>query len=71
IKKYGNPADANRDSWFAGYTPQYTMDVWTGYEKDSPENYISDRSTRIAQQMCQAMMSKFARDKSRFERPSS
>lgn len=71
IKKYGIPADANRDSWFAGYTPQYTMAVWTGYEKDSPENYISDRYTKIAQQMFQVMMSKFATDKSRFERPSS
>lgn len=71
IKKYGIPADANRDSWFAGYSPQYTMAVWTGYEKDSPENYIGDRSTRIAQQMFQVMMSKFATDKTRFERPSS
>ncbi|MGE7860757.1 PBP1A family penicillin-binding protein [Bacillus mobilis] len=71
IKKYGIPADANRDSWFAGYSPQYTMAVWTGYEKDGPENYIGDRSTRIAQQMFQVMMSKFATDKSRFERPSS
>ncbi|MGE1130967.1 PBP1A family penicillin-binding protein [Bacillus wiedmannii] len=71
LKKYGIPADANRDSWFAGYTPQYTMAVWTGYEKDGPENYIGDRSTRIAQQMFQVMMSKFATDKSRFERPSS
>ncbi|MBJ8103296.1 MULTISPECIES: penicillin-binding protein 1A [Bacillus cereus group] len=71
IKKYDIPADANRDSWFAGYTPQYTMAVWTGYEKDSAENYIGDRSTRIAQQMFQVMMSKFATDKSRFERPSS
>ncbi|KAA0766783.1 PBP1A family penicillin-binding protein [Bacillus sp. SH5-2] len=71
IKKYDIPADANRDSWFAGYSPQYTMAVWTGYEKDGPENYIGDRSTRIAQQMFQVMMSKFATDKSRFERPSS
>ncbi|PEC23848.1 PBP1A family penicillin-binding protein [Bacillus cereus] len=71
IKKYGIPADANRDSWFAGYSPQYTMAVWTGYEKDGPENYIGDRSTKIAQQMFQVMMSKFATDKSRFERPSS
>ncbi len=71
IKKYGIPADANRDSWFAGYSPQYTMAVWTGYEKDGPENYIGDRSTRIAQQMFQVMMSKFATDTSRFERPSS
>ncbi|QWG32822.1 PBP1A family penicillin-binding protein [Bacillus mycoides] len=71
IKKYGIPADANRDSWFAGYTPQYTMAVWTGYEKNGPENYISDRYTKIAQQMFQVMMSKFTTDKSRFERPSS
>ncbi|EEL88665.1 penicillin-binding protein [Bacillus cereus] len=71
IKEYGIPADANRDSWFAGYTPQYTMAVWTGYEKNGPENYISDRYTRIAQQMFQVMMSKFATDNSRFERPSS
>ena len=71
LKKYGIPADANRDSWFAGYTPQYTMAVWTGYVKNGPENYISDRYTKIAQQMFQVMMSKFATDKSRFERPSS
>ncbi|MDR4985387.1 penicillin-binding protein [Bacillus cereus] len=71
IKKYGIPADANRDSWFAGYSPQYTMAVWTGYEKDGPENYIGDRSTKIAQQMFQVMMSKFATDTSRFERPAS
>ncbi|MDG2738958.1 fibronectin type III domain-containing protein, partial [Vibrio parahaemolyticus] len=47
------------------------MAVWTGYEKNGPENYISDRYTRIAHQMFQVMMSKFATDKTRFERPSS
>ncbi len=47
------------------------MAVWTGYVKNGPENYISDRYTKIAQQMFQVMMSKFATDKSRFERPSS
>ena len=39
--------------------------------KEWSENYISDRYTKIAQQMFQVMMSKFATDKSRFERPSS
>ena len=39
--------------------------------KKMVKNYVSDRSTRIAQQMFQVMMSKFATDKSRFERPSS
>ena len=71
LQKYDIPADANRDSWFAGYTPQYTMAVWTGYEKDGPKIMLAYRSTRIAQQMFQVMMSKFATDKSRFERPSS
>lgn len=33
LQKHNIPASANRDSWFAGYTPQYTMAVWTGYEK--------------------------------------
>ena len=31
-------------------------------KKIAPENYISDRYTKIAQQMFQAMMSKFATD---------
>ncbi len=42
-----------------------------GTKKNGPENYISDRYTKIAQQMFQVMMSKFATDKTRFERPSS
>ncbi|KEK22716.1 penicillin-binding protein 1A [Bacillus gaemokensis] len=73
IKKHNIPESANRDSWFAGYSPQYTMSVWTGYTEDSPENYIADKSPslRIAQQIFKAMMSEFATDTSRFERPSS
>ncbi|MGG3657746.1 PBP1A family penicillin-binding protein [Bacillus pseudomycoides] len=73
LKKYNIPESANRDSWFAGYSPQYTMSVWTGYEKDSEENYIADKSpsVRIAQQIFKEMMSKFATDTSRFEQPSS
>ncbi|MED0855142.1 PBP1A family penicillin-binding protein [Bacillus pseudomycoides] len=73
LKKYNIPESANRDSWFAGYSPQYMMSVWTGYEKDSEENYIADKSpsVRIAQQIFKEMMSKFATDTSRFEQPSS
>ncbi|WP_243521381.1 PBP1A family penicillin-binding protein [Bacillus pseudomycoides] len=73
LQLYNIPESANRDSWFAGYSPQYTMSVWTGYEKDSEENYIADKSPsiRIAQQIFKEMMSKFATDTSRFEQPSS
>ncbi len=31
IAQYNLPGSATRDSWFAGYTPKYTMAVWTGY----------------------------------------
>ncbi|WP_459503116.1 transglycosylase domain-containing protein [Bacillus sp. C1] len=71
IAKYGLPDSATRDSWFAGYTPQYTMAVWTGYMKNGPDNYISSKNTKIAQQIFKEMMSKFGTNTSRFKAPSS
>ncbi|MDA1635528.1 PBP1A family penicillin-binding protein [Bacillus cereus] len=71
IAQYNLPESATRDSWFAGYTPQYTMAVWTGYTKDSKEDYISSKNTKIAQLIFKEMMSKFATDKSRFKMPNS
>ncbi|WP_242217449.1 transglycosylase domain-containing protein [Bacillus cereus group sp. BfR-BA-01380] len=70
LREYGFPETASPDSWFAGYTPQYTMAVWTGYNKQS-EGYIDKNSSPIAQRMFKAMMSKFGSDTSRFEMPSS
>ncbi|EEL50729.1 PBP1A family penicillin-binding protein [Bacillus cereus] len=71
LAQYGIPASAVRDSWFAGYTPQYTMAVWTGYMKDGTEEYISSKNTKIAQQIFKEMMSQFGTDTSRFKMPSS
>ncbi|WIY63284.1 transglycosylase domain-containing protein [Bacillus arachidis] len=71
IAKYGLPDSATRDSWFAGYTPQYTMAVWTGYMKNGPEDYISSKNTKIAQQIFKEMMSKFGTNTSHFKMPSS
>ncbi|KYG27216.1 penicillin-binding protein [Bacillus gaemokensis] len=71
VAKYGIPASASRDSWFAGYTPQYTMAVWTGYMKNGPEDYISSKNTKIAQQIFKEMMSQFGSDTSHFKAPSS
>ncbi|MED0827889.1 PBP1A family penicillin-binding protein [Bacillus pacificus] len=71
LAKYNIPESATRDSWFAGYTPQYTMAVWTGYMKDGKDEYISSKNTKIAQLIFKEMMSKFATDKSRFKMPSS
>ncbi|ASI77851.1 MULTISPECIES: PBP1A family penicillin-binding protein [Bacillus] len=71
LAKFNIPESATRDSWFAGYTPQYTMAVWTGYMKDGKDEYISSKNTKIAQLIFKEMMSEFATDKSRFKMPSS
>ncbi|MBO1581623.1 transglycosylase domain-containing protein [Bacillus sp. XF8] len=71
LAKYGIPASASRDSWFAGYTPQYTMAVWTGYMKDGSEDYISSKNTKIAQQIFKEMMSEFGTSGAKFKMPSS
>ncbi|EOO27403.1 1A family penicillin-binding protein [Bacillus cereus VD133] len=71
MKKYNLPEAANRDSWFAGYTPQYTMAIWTGYPTDGAEYYVDSQSTKIAPQIFKEMMSKFGTDKSHFYQPPS
>ncbi|PHB86722.1 penicillin-binding protein [Bacillus wiedmannii] len=71
LAQYNIPESATRDSWFAGYTPQYTMAVWTGYMKDGKDEYISSKNTKIAQLIFKEMMSEMATDKSRFKMPSS
>ncbi|MGN4668511.1 PBP1A family penicillin-binding protein [Bacillus cereus group sp. MYBK234-1] len=69
ISKYGIPNSASRDSWFAGYTPQYTMAVWTGYMKNGFKEYINSTNTKIAQKIFKEMMSKFGTNKSKFKMP--
>jgi penicillin-binding protein 1A len=29
-----------RDSWYAGYTPEYTAVVWMGYDETTPKHYL-------------------------------
>lgn len=67
--KYGYPASATNDSWFVGYTPQYTMAVWTGYAENGPGNYMTGTTTKISQLMFKDMMQAFGADQSRFQQP--
>ncbi|ULT55073.1 PBP1A family penicillin-binding protein [Neobacillus drentensis] len=69
--KYGYPSTATNDSWFAGYTPQYTMAVWTGYAQNGSGNYMAGNTTKIAQYMFKAMMRSFGTDSSSFQQPNS
>ncbi|MBS4203551.1 transglycosylase domain-containing protein [Lederbergia citrea] len=69
--KYGYPNSAINDSWFAGYTPQYTMAVWTGYAQNGHGNYVAGDLSKIAHLMFKAMMQSFGTDSSNFQQPSS
>ncbi|WP_045521060.1 transglycosylase domain-containing protein [Neobacillus niacini] len=69
--KYGYPGEATNDSWFAGYTPQYTMSVWTGYAQNGPGTYMSGNTTKISQLMFKAMMEAFGMDTANFQQPES
>lgn len=69
--RYGYPNSATNDSWFAGYTPQYTMAVWTGYAQNGSGNYMEGNTTKIAQYMFKAMMQSFGTDSSSFQQPNS
>ncbi|PKR85254.1 transglycosylase domain-containing protein [Heyndrickxia camelliae] len=70
IGEFGYPQDATNDSWMVGYTPQYTMAVWTGYVKNGSGNYMLGNTTKISQLMFKNMMQTFGTDKSRFQQPS-
>ncbi|WP_163100355.1 transglycosylase domain-containing protein [Peribacillus alkalitolerans] len=69
--KYGYPDTATNDSWFAGYTPQFTMAVWTGYTQNGQGNYMIGDTTKIAQLMFKEMLQTFGTDSSSFQQPKS
>lgn len=69
--KYGYPNAATNDSWFAGYTPQYTMAVWTGYAQNGQGNYMTGNTTKISQLMFKAMMEAIGTDTANFQQPES
>ncbi|MDP4084043.1 MAG: PBP1A family penicillin-binding protein [Bacillota bacterium] len=67
--RFGYPSSATNDSWIAGYTPQYTMAVWTGYAKNGPGNYMLGYTTKVSQLLFKSMMQEFGTDQSNFIQP--
>ncbi|MTV81141.1 PBP1A family penicillin-binding protein [Secundilactobacillus folii] len=52
------PSDSAMDSWMTGYTKNYSLSVWTGYDKQfQTGHYITQSETEIAQQIYRAEMS--------------
>ena len=51
------PSDAVVDSWMAGYTKNYSVAVWTGYDKSTEAGgYLDTSNEKISQQIYRAMM---------------
>lgn len=55
------PDGATMDSWFTGYTKNYAISVWTGYDKQfQTGHYVSETQTSIAQEIYKYEMSYLA-----------
>ncbi|HBF75627.1 MAG TPA: carboxypeptidase, partial [Lactobacillus sp.] len=51
------PGDAAMDSWFTGYTKNYSLSIWTGYDKQfQAGHYIPEAQTKIAQEIYRSEM---------------
>ncbi|RZT14531.1 penicillin-binding protein 1A [Fictibacillus sp. BK138] len=61
------------DSWFAGYTTNYTAAVWTGYDKTNAEQYLTPEDQKIAKYIFKSIVSEVSKEKKTagFEKPKS
>ncbi|MGL5548679.1 MAG: transglycosylase domain-containing protein, partial [Culicoidibacterales bacterium] len=61
IDALGLPSTADKDHWFVGYTPEYTMAVWGGYDTVSSEYYNKFANAPIVSSIFSSMMSEFGK----------
>ncbi|UQS85363.1 PBP1A family penicillin-binding protein [Apilactobacillus apisilvae] len=58
------PSYAVMDSWFAGYTTNYSLAIWTGYDHQfQTGNYMTAQQTEIAQKIYKYEMEYISRNK--------
>ncbi|TDQ41493.1 penicillin-binding protein 1A [Aureibacillus halotolerans] len=70
--KYGLPNRAVPDSWFSGYSTEYTTAIWTGYPKTTSDFYMDYQSQQIAKQLFRAIMTQISGDQvADFQQPDS
>lgn len=70
--KYNLPSSAVPDSWFAGYTTNYSIAIWSGYEKRQ-DAITSWDERRLPQTLFKSIMSEISKnvETARFSQPSS
>jgi penicillin-binding protein 1A len=69
--KYGLPYNAVRDSWFIGYSSEYTTGVWVGYESMGEDLYLTPSEARLSLDLFKRVMTHIHQDKKTeaYERP--
>lgn len=72
-KKYKIPSDGVPDSWFGGFTTNYSIAVWTGYDRFGEKNYLNSNDRRLAMQIFKSVMTELSKgkDTSDFKQPNS
>ncbi len=72
IKKYNLPSNASKDIWLSGYSPNYSISVWTGFDIDNDENYFNssnDTRTKIAKKIFKKLMNFITPSNQEFTKP--
>ena len=73
---YGYPSNASKDIWVAGYSSDYTISVWTGFDKPEKgkDNYFKasgDTRTKMSKKIFSRIMNYLTSTPSKFSIPSS
>ncbi|WP_316274348.1 PBP1A family penicillin-binding protein [Bacillus halotolerans] len=72
IQRYNIASDGARDSWFVGYTPQYTAAVWTGMgENEAGKKSLSTEEQKVAKRIFAQLIADVDDGSGSFEKPDS
>ena len=72
FSKFNLPSSAVPDSWFAGYSPNYSIAIWSGYS-DYKDPITTWEERRLPQKLFKSIMTELSRNvpNTKFEQPSS
>lgn len=67
--KYNIPANATKDSWVIGYTPDLLVAVWCGYEDIKKGLYLTPKTKDIPLDIVKMILDEFAPDSKGYKVP--